>query len=124
MAVYNEEAFFISQTIHSNRILAGIDDEWTYDAAHVCGCWDNPEAHIPHHSGKELSEKHINEAECSSDANLSTQGEHLHHDLHVWGEKTTTVITQGRVSHFCRWQIVKWAHTFRNQLDDQKDDPT
>lgn len=85
MVVYKERALWVSQTIHNNVILACIDDEWTYDAADVCSCWDHPEAHISHHSGKELSEKDIHEAECCSDANLSTQGEHLYHDVHVWG---------------------------------------
>lgn len=42
--------------LRKNRILASIDDEWTYDGAHVSSRTHDPKAHVPHHGGEELIE--------------------------------------------------------------------
>lgn len=69
--------------LRKKRILASIDDEWTQDAAHLSSCTHEPDAHVPHHGGEELREYHIDQAESTRAANLSSKGEHLGQDLHV-----------------------------------------
>lgn len=54
--------------------LAHVDHIGTNDGAYVCSWGGDPKAHVPDHSGDQLSEKHKDEAESTRHTHPSSQG--------------------------------------------------
>lgn len=78
--------------------LARIDNVWTNNWAQESTGSTDTQAHVPDHSGHQLSDKQKDDCKCANNTNLPHQGEDLQHDQILWEKQTRHLLLRLSIS--------------------------